>query len=122
MAITGLPLRLVGYEVRTADGGQVVGRVEGVRPHGLRIKASGTGRRYGYVPAELVTHIDDATDTLTLAEGIDADRVAGSPPPPDERPDGWHTSEDWWADVLGHYGLYDSSGRGSGPFLHAGGR
>ena len=42
-----------------------------------------------------------------------------APPPPDERPDGWHASDDWWADLLGHYGLYDSEGKGSEPFLHA---
>jgi hypothetical protein len=51
-------------------------------------------------------------------EGIGADRVADAPPPSDEGPDDWHKAADWWADLLGHYGLFDSAGKGNEPFLH----
>jgi hypothetical protein len=33
-------------------------------------------------------------------------------------PDDWHTSDDWWADLLGHFGLFDAAGKGNEPLLH----
>lgn len=109
---------IVGYQVRTADGTRAVGEVEGVRPRGVRIHKIPGARRAGYLPMEAIARIDADTNTAYLAPGIDAHGIAGAPPPPDESPDGWHKSGDWWADLLGHYGLFESEGRGSEPFLH----
>jgi hypothetical protein len=113
-------LKLVGYQVRTSGGATVVGEIEGVRPNGVRVhKIPDHPRRAGYLPAEAMATIDDATNTVLLVEGIDRAQVVDAPPPPDEAPDGWRKSDDWWADLLGHYGLFESEGRGSEPFLHA---
>jgi hypothetical protein len=110
----------VGYQVRTADGAVVIGEVEGVRPGGIRIhKIPGHGRHAGYVPDEMITAVDSSTNTVVLVPGIGIDQVVDAPPPPDASPDGWHKSNDWWADLLGHYGLFASEGRGNEPFLHA---
>ena len=90
-----------------------------MRPHGVRVhKIPGHARHHGYLPAELMARIDHATDTIFLVEGVTVDKVLDAPPPPDESPDGWHKSEEWWADLLGHFGLYESEGRKSEPFLH----
>jgi hypothetical protein len=119
MTDTALTTHIVGYQVRTAGNGEVVGEVEGVRARGMRVyKLPGHHGRRGYVPAEAVLWISHGTNTIFLAEGIDADRVAGAPPPPGERPDGWRMSADWWADLLGHYGLFDAAGKGNEPLLH----
>lgn len=113
-------VKLVGYQVRTSGGTTVVGEIEGVRPDGVRVhKIPAHPRHAGYLPAEAIATIDDATNTVLLVEGIDRDQVIDAPPPPGERPDGWRKSDDWWADLLGHYGLFDSEGRSSEPFLHA---
>lgn len=110
---------IVGYQVRTADGTSVLGEVEGVREHGIRIhKIPGHARRAGYLPMGAIARIDPATNTINLTPGLDAARIVDAPPPPDESPDGWRKSGDWWADLLGHYGLFESEGRGSEPFLH----
>ena len=114
-----LTTQVVGYQVRTAGDGAVVGEVEGVRERGMRVyKIRGHHGRRGYVPKEAILWVSHGTNTIFLVEGIDADRVAGAPPPPDEGPDDWHKSPDAWADLLGHYGLFDSAGKGSEPFLH----
>jgi len=119
MTDTSLSMQVVGYQVRTSGPSDVVGEVEGVRSRGLRLhKIPGHRGQRGYVPSEAVLWVSHGTDTIFLIEGIGADQVAGSPPPPDEGPDDWHKSADWWADLLGHYGLFDSSGKGSEPFLH----
>jgi hypothetical protein len=119
MTSTTLTTQVVGYQVRTAGGAGVVGEVEGVRARGMRLyKIPGNPGRRGYVPSEAVLWVSHGTDTIFLIEGVTADRVAGSPPPADERPDDWHKSDDWWADLLGHYGLFDSAGKGNEPFLH----
>jgi H+/Cl- antiporter ClcA len=116
----GLTTAVVGYQAREAGGGTVVGEVQGVRPRGVRIhKIPGHPRHHGYLPAEAIARIERSTNTLFLTPGIGVAQVLDAPPPPDERPDGWHASDDWWADLLGHYGLYDSEGKGSEPFLHA---
>ena len=110
---------LVGYQVREADGRTVVGDVEGVRPSGIRIhKIPGHLRRAGYLPAEAIAHVDRATNTIRLRDGIRLAEIMDAPAPPDDRPEGWHLSGDWWADLLGHYGLFAAEGRGSEPFLH----
>ena len=110
----------MGYQARTLDGTTVVGEVEGVRPTGVRIhKIPGHPGHAGYLPAEAIARIDEPTNTVFLVEGIGPEQVLDAPPPPDESPEGWHKSADWWADLLGHYGLFDSEGRGSEPFLHA---
>jgi hypothetical protein len=114
-----LTTQVVGYQVRTAGGAEVVGEVEGVRSGGMRVyKIPGHHGMRGYVPREAILWVSPGTDTIFLIEGISGDRVAGAPPPPDEGPDDWHKSPDWWADLLGHYGLFDSAGKGSEPFLH----
>jgi hypothetical protein len=113
-------IRLVGYQARTLDGATVVGEIEGVRPAGVRIhKIPGHPGHAGYLPAEAIARIHEPTNTVFLVAGIGPEQVLDAPPPPDESPEGWHKSADWWADLLGHYGLFDSEGRGSEPFLHA---
>lgn len=120
MSEAKLSVRVVGYQVRTTGGAAVVGEVEGVRERGLRVhKMPGHRGHHGYLPAEAVAWISDATNTIFLTEGISAEAVVDAPPPPGEDPDGWHKSSEWWADLLGHYGLYESEGRGNEPFLHA---
>ena len=110
----------VGYQVRTADGAVVIGEVEGVRPEGVRIhKIPGHAGHAGYLPDAMVSSVDASTNTILVAPGIGIAEVVDAPPPPDESPDGWHTSSEWWADLLGHYGLFAPEGRGSEPFLHA---
>jgi hypothetical protein len=119
MPTAQLSIRVVGYQVRTRAGSSIVGEVEGVRPHGVRVhKIPGHHGHHGYLPAELIDRVDEATDTIFLAEGVTIEKVLDAPPPPDESADGWHKSNEWWADLLGHYGLYESEGRGSEPFLH----
>jgi len=111
---------VVGFQAREADGRTVIGEVQGVRARGLRIhKIPGHARHHGYLPAEAIIRIDPTTNTLVLAHGITLADVLDAPPPPDETPDGWHMSGEWWADLLGHYGLSDSEGKSSEPFLHA---
>jgi hypothetical protein len=112
-------IRLVGYQARTIDGTTVVGEVEGVRPKGVRIhKIPGHPGHAGYLPAEAIARIDEPVNSIFLVGGIGREQVLDAPPPPDESPQGWHKSADWWADLLGHYGLFDSEGHGSEPFLH----
>jgi len=118
---TGIELTtsLVGYQARSADGRQSFGEIQGVRPRGVRIhKIPGNRRHAGYLPAEMIARVDSATDTVFLRPGIELSQVVDAPPPPDESLDGWHMSNDWWADLLGHYGLYDAEGRSSEPYLH----
>lgn len=110
---------MVGYQVREADGRTVVGEVEGVRPSGLRIhKIPHHRRETGYLPAEAIATVDRATNTIGLVDGIALAAILEAPDPPDGSSEGWHLSGDWWADLLGHYGLFDPEGRGSEPFLH----
>lgn len=117
---SGRDIALVGYQARTADGATVVGEIEGVRPHGVRIhKIPGHHGHAGYLPEAAIRLIHRPTNTVFLMPGIGVDQVVDAPPPPDESPDGWHKSSDWWADLLGHYGLFESEGRTSEPFLHA---
>ncbi len=116
-------MRLLGFQVRTADSSAVVGEVEGVRPGGVRVhRMPGHPRRAGYLPNEAIARVDTRTDTVFLVPGIGLEHVIGAPPPPDESPEGWHKSAEWWADLLGHYGLFDSAGRGNEPILHPGQR
>jgi hypothetical protein len=113
-------VRLVGYQARTHDGTTVVGEIEGVRPKGVRIhKIPGHPGHAGYLPAEAIARSHEPTNTVYLVEGIGPEQVLDAPPPPGESPEGWHKSADWWADLLGHYGLFDSEGRGNEPLLHA---
>jgi hypothetical protein len=119
MTSDGISTKLVGYQVRTAGGDRVVGEVEGVRANGMRLhKLAGHPRHHGYLPAEAVATVDERTNTIFLRDGIDASKIVDAPPPPNEDPEDWHKSPDWWADLLGHYGLYESEGRGNEPFLH----
>jgi hypothetical protein len=115
-----LGVDLVGFQARTAGGGEPVGEIQGVSRRGLRIhKIPGHMKRAGHVPAEAIASVDHATDTILLREGIGLRQVLDAPAPPDEGPDAWHMSNEWWADLLGHYGLYEAEGRGNEPFLHA---
>lgn len=119
MTITQTDIKVVGYQARDATGSTVIGEVEGVRPRGVRIhKIPGHPRRHGYLPGEMIDRVDDATNTVFLAAGIGVDQVVDAPPPPDESAEGWHKSTEWWADLLGHYGLFASEGRKSEPYLH----
>jgi hypothetical protein len=105
--------------VRTADGARAVGEVEGVRPNGVRLhRLVGHPGHHGYLPVEALERIDAATNTIFLRTGIGVEEIVDAPPPPGEEADGWRKSPEWWADLLGHYGLYESEGRGSEPFLH----
>ncbi len=110
---------MVGYQVREADGRTVVGEVDGVRPSGIRVHKIPHHRgRAGYLPAEAIATVDRATNTIRLGDGIRLAAILDAPDPPDPSREGWHLSGDWWADLLGHYGLFDAEGRGSEPFLH----
>jgi hypothetical protein len=114
-----LSIRLVGYQVRTLGGASAVGEVEGVRRRGIRVHRIPHHRgHHGYVPVEAIAWVSDATNTIFLAEGLTRTAVVDAPPPPEEGPEDWHKSENWWADLLGHYGLFECEGRGSEPFLH----
>jgi hypothetical protein len=113
-----LDVRLVGYLVRQSDG-TAVGEVEGVRTAGLRVhKIPGHPHHAGYVPAAAFAGVDHPTNTVILIPDITIRRIVDAPPPPDQAADAWHKSADWWADLLGHYGLFESEGRKSEPFLH----
>lgn len=118
-----ITMDLVGYRVRTADG-MPVGEIDAVGPRGLRLhKMAGQGMmRHGYVPAEAVAGVDRDTDVVVLEPGIAMDSITAAPAPPGGDTGAWRESDDWWADLLGHYGLYDAGGKGAGPFLHPGGR
>lgn len=110
---------LVGYQVREADGRTVVGEVDGVRPSGIRVHKIPHNRgRVGHLPAAAIATVDRATNTIRLVDGIRLAAILDAPEPPDTSREGWHLSGDWWADLLGHYGLFDAEGRGSEPFLH----
>ncbi len=110
---------LVGYQVREADGRTVVGEVDGVRPSGIRVHKIPRHRGHvGHLPAEAIATVDRATNTIRLVDGIRLAAILDAPEPPDVSREGWHLSGDWWADLLGHYGLFDAEGRGSEPFLH----
>jgi hypothetical protein len=112
-------IRMVGYQARAEGGATVIGEIEGVRPNGVRIhKIPGHARHAGYLPAAAIARIEDSTNTVFVVAGVGIAQVVDAPPPPDESPDGWHKSDDWWADLLGHYGLFDSAGMRSEPFLH----
>ncbi|MGE0027136.1 MAG: hypothetical protein AB7O78_05595 [Thermoleophilia bacterium] len=112
---------MVGYQVREADGRTVAGEVDGVRPSGIRIhKIPHQRGRVGYVPVEAIATVDRATNTIRLRDGIRLAAILDAPEPPRGSGEDWHLSGDWWADLLGHYGLYDAEGRGSEPFLHPG--
>ncbi|MFN8110383.1 MAG: hypothetical protein U0Y82_11155 [Thermoleophilia bacterium] len=119
MADTHAPdIRLVGYEVRTADGDHV-GLIEGVGADGMRLHhLADRPTAGGWVPLMAVDRVDHALDTVLLMPGVDMDVILAAPPRADTDPDGWHKSNDWWADMLGHLGLFESEGRGSGPFIH----
>jgi hypothetical protein len=119
MSTTTIEIGLVGYQVRSHDGTAVFGDIEGVRPAGVRIhKIPGHPRHAGYLPADAIARVDTATDTVHLAPELTLEHVLDAPAPPDEGPDDWHKSGEWWADLLGHYGLFESEGRGNEPFLH----
>jgi hypothetical protein len=97
----------------------VIGEIEGVRPDGVRVhKIPGQTRHAGYLPGAAFARIDGATNTVFLKSSVSIERILDAPPPPNESPDGWHKSTEWWADLLGHYGLFESAGRNSEPFLH----
>jgi hypothetical protein len=123
MARSELSIRLVGYQVRTLGQASVVGEVEAVRDRGLRIhKIPGHRARGGSLPAEAIAFVSHETNTIFLVEGIDAASILDAPPPPAAGGERWRKSEQWWADLLGHFGLDDAPGLGSGPFLHRAGR
>jgi hypothetical protein len=110
---------IVGYQVRSADRKTVIGEIEGVRPRGVRLrKFPGHPGHFGYLPAEAINVVDEPTNTALLKSGITVTHILDAPHPPDERADAWHKSDEWWADLLGHFGLFESSGRGSEPYLH----
>lgn len=118
-----LPRRWLGYVVCTHGNRAVVGEIDGVQARGVRLRnLPGHPGRRGYLPAEAIESADRRTRVATLRIGILPDAVVEAPAPPDERDDGWFTSPDWWADLLGHYGLYTASGRRSRPLLRVGGR
>ncbi len=113
-----ITMDLVGYQVRSAKS-QPIGEIEGIREGGFRLhRLAGHPADHGFLPAEAVDRIDRATNTIHLINGITVDTVVDAPPPPGEDPEGWKKSADWWANLLGHYGLFESTGRGNEPVLH----
>lgn len=105
-------MRVVGYEARASDGATVIGEIEGVRPKGVRLhKIPGLPGYTRYLPAEAIARIEEPSTTVFLVEGIGLEQVLDAPPPPDASLGGWHRSADWWAELLGYYGLVDSKER-----------
>lgn len=118
-----LPQRWLGYVVRTHGNRAVVGEIEGVQARGVRLKnMPDHPGRHGHLPAEAIESADRRTRVATLRIGILPEAVIDAPAPPDDSADGWYTSAEWWADLLGHYGLYTASGRSSRPLLRIGSR
>mgnify|MGYP000544543172 CR=1 FL=1 len=114
-----LTMALVGYQVRQSDRRTAVGEIEGVAPRGVRVhKIPGRARHPGFLPVEAIASIDRSANTIILAPAIGLAEVADAPSPPEQSAEGWHTSADWWADLLGHYGLFECEGRGNEPLLH----
>ena len=63
-------IRLVGYQVRDADG-RVLGEIEGVRPNGVRVhKIPGHPGHAGYLPAAAFARVDHATNMVLLSLGF----------------------------------------------------
>lgn len=111
-------LSMVGYEVRSSTA-EPLGEVEGIRSSGIRIHhIPNHSGHHGFVPAAAMATVDPALGRISLVAGIDREVIVDAPPPDGSDPDGWRKSEDWWANLLGHMGLFESEGRGSGPFLH----
>lgn len=115
-SITG---QVVGYQVRAAGNAEVLGEVEGARPRGIRVdRIPGHPGVRGYAPAGAVLWISHGTGTIFLDEGITPDLVAAAPVPPDEGLEDWYMSDDWWDELLGHYGLVGAAGARGRPALH----
>ncbi len=113
-----ITIQLVGYQIRSADS-QPIGQIEGIRDGGIRLhRLPGYPAAHGFLPTQAIDRIDRTTNTVHLIPGITIDTVVDAPPPPGEDPQGWRKSADWWANLLGHYGLFESEGRGSEPILH----
>ncbi len=101
-----LPQRMIGYRVHS-HAGDPIGEVEAVRERGVRLRRRpGPPGRLGYLPAAAIAAVDHGAGEVITVLGIPAEAVADAPPPPDERLDAWHTSAEWWSDLMGHYGLY----------------
>ena len=117
--VVELTTGIVGYQVREADGVRRLGEIEGIGGRGIRIhRIPGHMRRHGYLPADAIARVDRVTDTVILVPGATLEQMLEAPEPPDGGATAWHMSDDWWADLLGHYGLFDPEGRGNEPFLH----
>ena len=105
-----------GYQVRTADRSEAIGEIEGVMAHGVRLhKLTGHAGHAGYLPSEAIARVDKDTDTVYLVHGVEMSTILDAPAPPN---DAWRTSPEWWADLLGHYGMFDAEGKGNEPMLH----
>jgi hypothetical protein len=109
---------IVGYQVRSADQ-SIIGEIEGVRRRGVRLhKFPGHPGHVGYLPAEAIAEVRESTNTAVVKSGITLTHILDAPHPPNEGADEWHKSNEWWADLLGHFGLFESEGRGNEPYLH----
>lgn len=121
MDLETLSPRIVGYKVCTQSG-TPVGRIVGVRALGIRLhRIPQRPGRHGYLPAAAIAAIDHRAGVVITRLGIAARAVVDSPAPPDDRPGAWHTSAEWWSDLMGHYGLYDPTGHSRRPLLRVAG-
>ncbi len=117
MQVTDAPTAIIGFQVRAADGTTPLGEVDEVSSRALRIhRIPGHAGHVGFLPLDAIDRVDKATDTVILTGGVDMERLIDAPTPPDAG--AWHKSPDWWASLLGHYGLFEAEGRSSEPFLH----
>jgi len=113
-----ITMDLLGFQVRDAEA-RPIGEVEGIRADGFRLhRLHGRGTGHAFLPAAAVAGVDRATNTIHLIPGIGLDTVLDAPRPPDGAADAWRKSPEWWADLLGHYGLFETEGRGNEPVLH----
>ncbi len=116
-------LTLVGYLVRESGSGTPVGQIEGVAEGCARVhRIPGYPGQLGYLPEQAIGAIDPDTSTIDLKPGIGIMDVINAPQPANPDTFGWHTSSEWWSDLLGHFGLSVPEGRGNEPILHPGQR
>ena len=114
-------LTLVGYLVREHGSEIPIGRVDGVAEGCARVDhISGFPGQVGYLPERAIGVIDPDTSTIELRPGIGIMDVVNAPQPAKPDAFGWHKSPEWWSDLLRHFGLTVSEGRGNEPVAHPG--
>ncbi len=112
-------LTLVGYLVREAGGTTPIGQIDGVAEGCARInEIPGYPDQVGYLPEQAIGRIDRNTGTVELTPGVGIMDVVTAPQPTKPDAFGWHTSSEWWSDLLGHFGFSEPEGQADAPSLH----